>query len=133
MSFDDSIERVRRAERALENSRRTVVDEWARARQAWRDAWTPGRIVIAGLASGFVIGRSEMPAATGSGFVNLVSALGGLFAVDDAASVAEATAEEPGVDALQDTAEASGEEQPTAANEDDLLRNHEALRRSGAW
>lgn len=132
MSFDDSIERVRRAERALDASGRAVAGEWMRVRQVWREAWTPGRIVIAGLASGFVIGRSEMPTVTGSGFVNLVSALGGLFAVDDVTTNPEATTEASAGDVPQDAADAMGQEQ-AAPGEDDVLRTHEALRRSGAW
>ena len=125
MSFDESIQLVRRAELALDASIREVTDHWRQLRQAWRDAWTPGRIVIAGIASGFVIGRGELPTTTGAGFINLVSAVSGLFAVDQA-GVAEDAAEdaEDAVDQLQEGVETTGD--------DDWIRTHEALRRSGA-
>lgn len=133
MSFDESIQRVKRAELALDTSTRKVTDHWQQLRQTWRDAWTPGRIVIAGIASGFVVGRGELPTTTGSGFINLVSAVSGLFAVDQA-GVAEEVAEDAmdqvqqGVDAGTETADAS----IPLAEDDDWIRTHEALRRSGA-
>ena len=89
MSFEASINRVKRAERRLDASTRSMTDHWRQLRQTWREAWTPGRIVIAGIASGFVVGRGELPTATGAGFINLVSAVSGLFAVDQAGAVAE--------------------------------------------
>ena len=133
MSFDESIQRVKRAELALDASTRKVMDHWQQLRQTWREAWTPGRIVIAGIASGFVVGRGELPTATGSGFINLVSAVSGLFAVDQA-GVAEEAAEDAldrvqqGVDVVADAFDAG----IPVAEDDDWIRTHEALRRSGA-
>lgn len=129
MSFDESIRRVRRAELALDASTRKMTDHWQELRQTWRDAWTPGRIVIAGLASGFVIGRGELPTTTGSGFINLVSAVSGLFAVDQAGDVAEEVAGDG--DAVDDVAE-SADADDAVAEEDAPVRAYEALRQSGA-
>ena len=74
-----------------------------------------------------------MPTATGSGFINLVSAVSGLFAVDQA-GVAEEAAEDAldrvqqGVDVVADAFDAG----IPVAEDDDWIRTHEALRRSGA-
>ncbi len=130
MSFNESIRRVKRAELALDASTRSATDHWRQLHQAWRDAWTPGRIVVAGIASGFVVGRGELPKATGAGFINLVTAVSGLFAVVQAGAVAEVAGE--AVDQAQqavDAADASAE----VAEEDEPIRAYEALRRSGAW
>ncbi|MBS0216807.1 MAG: hypothetical protein JSR63_01355 [Proteobacteria bacterium] len=133
MSFEESIQRVKRAELALDTSTRRVTDHWQQLCQTWRDAWTPGRIVIAGIASGFVVGRGELPTTTGSGFINLVSAVSGLFAVDQAGVVEEAAGDvvdqlQQGADVVAGAVDAGVE---TAGN-DDWIRTDEALRRSGA-
>lgn len=130
MSFDESIQRVKRAERALDASTRSVSDHWQQLRQTWREAWTPGRIVIAGIASGFVVGRGELPTTTGSGFINLVSAVSGLFAVGQAGEVAEAAGD--AVDQAQQVADAvdAGD---VVTEDEEPVRAYEALRRSGAW
>ncbi|MGG6462067.1 hypothetical protein [Solilutibacter silvestris] len=130
MSFDESIQRVKRAELALDASTRKVTDHWQQLRQTWRDAWTPGRIVVAGIASGFVVGRGELPTATGSGFINLVSAVSGLFAVDQAGEVAEVAGD--AVDQVQQVAEAA-DVGGVVAEDEEPVRAYEALRRSGAW
>ncbi len=130
MSFDESINRVKRAELALDASTHKVTDHWRQLRQAWRDAWTPGRIVIAGIASGFVVGRGELPTTTGSGFINLVSAVSGLFAVDQASEVAEVAGD--AVDQAQQVAGAVDPDDGVAGDEEPV-RAYEALRRSGAW
>ncbi len=130
MSFDESIQRVKRAELALDASTRKVTDHWQQLRQTWRDAWTPGRIVIAGIASGFVVGRGELPTATGSGFINLVSAVSSLFAIDQAGEVAEVAGD--AVDQAQQVAEAA-DAGGAIAEDEEPVRAYEALRRSGAW
>lgn len=128
MSFDGSIERVKRAELAFDASTRKATDHWQQLRQTWRDAWTPGRIVIAGLAGGFVVGRGELPTATGSGFINLVSAVSGLFAVEQAG-----VGEEAGDDAVDEVRQVADGVAEVATPDDDVIRAHETLRRSGAW
>lgn len=143
MSFEHCIQRVKRAERAADASTRRVADRWQQLRQAWHEAWTPGRIVIAGIASGFVVGRGELPKASGAGFINLVSAVSSLFAVDQAGAAAE-VAEDAAGDAQQavdvaadavdtDAADAVAVADAPIAEEDEPIRAYEALRRSGAW
>lgn len=81
-SFRQLIEKVEQAEAALEAQERVVAADWRQLRASWRAGWTPGRIVLAGLVSGFVIGRVE-PArsvAKGSSIMQMITALSGLFA-----------------------------------------------------
>ena len=55
----------------------------------WRDAWTPGRIVIAGLAAGFLVGRARpLRIASGGGVLQLLTALSGLLASGSAQAAA---------------------------------------------
>lgn len=92
MGFDALITKVQQAEAALESRERHTVDQWQRLKGAWRDAWTPGRIVVAGLASGFLVGRTQpLKLAGGGGVLNLVTALSGLLA-SGSAQVAAAQA-----------------------------------------
>ncbi|MFC7301905.1 hypothetical protein [Cognatiluteimonas weifangensis] len=116
MGFDALIQKVTQAEAALEAQERRTAADWRQLRASWRQAWTPGRIVIAGLVSGFVVGRVELPRnATGGGTLQLLSALAGLFAggsAQAAAGEAAATAQQ----AAAATADAAGTEPgPTPA------------------
>lgn len=98
MSFEKLISKVKQAEQALEAQERHVAADVRQFKSSWREAWTPGRIVIAGLVSGFVVGRAEpvKHVARGGGAVQLFSMLTSLFAADtakdakDDAKVAEA-------------------------------------------
>ena len=100
MSFDALIAKVRQAEDALEASERRTTAQWRQVATTWRSAWTPGRIVVAGLALGFLTGRAQPLKLTGNGgLLNLVSALSSLFAsagaqaaADDASTAADAAA-----------------------------------------
>ena len=60
MGFDALIVKVQQAEAALESRERHTVDQWQRLKDTWRDAWTPGRIVIAGLA--VTLSKKRQPA-----------------------------------------------------------------------
>ena len=90
MSFEALKTKVQQAEQALEGSEREAVGQWRRMQSAWRSAWTPGRIVLAGLASGFLVGRARPLQLAGSGGVlQLVTALSGLLASGSAQVAAE--------------------------------------------
>jgi hypothetical protein len=82
MRFEQLISKVRQAEDAVEMQERRVVVQLQQLKGTWREAWTPGRIIIAGLVSGFVIGRAEPMRAIGKsgGLMQMVSMLSGLFA-----------------------------------------------------
>lgn len=90
VGFEALIEKVRQAETALEAKERQTVARYEHTRATWRAFWTPGRIVVAGLLSGFVVGRSEpFKRAAGGGTLQLISALGSLFAGSGAKAAAE--------------------------------------------
>lgn len=100
MNFEALQRRVRRAEAVVQVRGEEATQHWDRLNQTWRSAWTPGRIVVAGLALGFLTGRAQpLKLAGNGGLLNLVSALSGLFAsagaqaaADDASTAADAAA-----------------------------------------
>ncbi|MDR7099837.1 hypothetical protein J2X04_002218 [Lysobacter niabensis] len=82
MGFKQLLTKVQQAEAALEARERRVGAEWQRLKVTWKEGWTPGRVIIAGLVSGFVVGRAApVRAAARSGqIMQLVTMLSGLFA-----------------------------------------------------
>ena len=106
MSFEQLIAKVEQAERALEARERRVSAQYRQLKSDWREAWTPGRIVVAGVVSGFLVGRARpLRIADGGNVLQMVSALAGLFAGGQA-QVAAAQAEqaaETTPDAVADT------------------------------
>lgn len=80
--FDRLQRRVDKRERLLEGRYEQVQVRKQVLQRSWREAWTPGRIVIAGLVSGFLMGRAEpVKIAVKSGnLMQIVSLLSGLFA-----------------------------------------------------
>ena len=134
MSFESLIDKVRQAETALEASERQAGADWRQFKVSWKQAWTPGRIVSIGLVSGFLVGKAE-PAkrmVRGSGALQMLSALAGLFAggsaqaaaghAEDAANHAEQTA----ATVAPDAALAQAAQTPTAA-----MHTPEDLRAAG--
>ena len=99
MGFNQLLTKVKQAETALEAQERRVAADWRQMKASWMAAWTPGRIIIAGLVAGFVTGRAQpLRAAARSGqIMQLVTMLSGLFAggtakiaADEAEQAAEA-------------------------------------------
>ena len=81
-SFRQLIEKVDQAEAALEARERLLAADWRQLKASWKAGWTPGRILIAGLVGGFVIGRVE-PAksvAKGSTIMQMITSISGLVA-----------------------------------------------------
>lgn len=139
MGFTKLIDKVTQAEHALEAQERYVGAEWRQMKSAWRNAWTPGRIVVAGLLSGFLVGRAQPLARTsGGGILQLMTALSGLVAsgsaqvaageAGDAAESAEATAEAAGAVVEDTTSSLSAATRTPVA---DPILDHETLRRQG--
>lgn len=90
MSFDALITKVKQAEDALELRERQTTEQWRQLKTTWRSSWTPGRIVFAGLAAGFMVGRARpLRAASGGGVLQLLTALSGLLASGSAQVAAE--------------------------------------------
>ena len=90
MSFEQLIEKVTQAEDALEAHERRFAADVRQLKGSWRAGWTPGRIVIAGVVSGFFIGRAEplKAVARGSGAMQMITMLSGLFAGTSAQAAA---------------------------------------------
>ncbi|MFN3703434.1 hypothetical protein [Thermomonas sp.] len=81
MNFDALQRRVARAEQAVVVHETRTRQQWAQLRTTWRTGWTPGRIVIAGLAAGFLVGRARPLRLAGSGgLLTLLRALAPLLA-----------------------------------------------------
>lgn len=143
MTFERLKHRVERSERLLEGRTLHTHQQLASLKTAWRDSWTPPRIVLAGLAAGFLVGRAEPERALkqlgglgGTRWIQLVGALSGLFAslqsslaaahADAAADSADEAADDAG-DAADQAGDAMDQaaatrEQPQAAPRDDRRR-----------
>lgn len=81
MNFEQLLKKVEQAEDALESRERQAVADWRHLQATWRAAWTPGRVLIAGLASGFAFGRASRGGkGGGSGFLRILSTVSGLVA-----------------------------------------------------
>ncbi|NUS60563.1 MAG: hypothetical protein HOQ01_06405 [Lysobacter sp.] len=95
MSFESLIEKVHQAETALEAKERQAAADWRQVKSSWLAAWTPGRIVVAGLVAGFVVGKLEpaKKAAKGGSLLQLLTAVAGMFA-GGSAQVAATKAED---------------------------------------
>lgn len=119
MSFDSLMDKVKQAEAALEAKERQTGADWRQLKDSWRRMWTPGRIVSAGLVSGFLVGKAE-PAkrvTRGGGALQMLGALAGLFAggsaqaaadqAENAASSAQRTTQPVAVDAVSGQASTS--------------------------
>lgn len=59
MNFEGLKRRVERSEQLVEGRLEQTRSDYDDLRGQWREAWTPTRILVAGLVSGFVAGRSE--------------------------------------------------------------------------
>lgn len=107
MSFEDLIAKVDQAEKALEANERRVAADWRQLKGSWREAWTPGRIVIAGLVTGFFTGRARpLGRSGGGGVLQMITALSGLLASGSAQAAAGEA--ENAADTAHQTAAAAG-------------------------
>ncbi|MCL7714569.1 protein sip-5 [Stenotrophomonas mori] len=113
MNFDALQRRVRRAETVVERRMDETVQHWDALETAWRRSWTPGRIVVVGLAGGFLAGKLEPGGAfSGARWLQMVGSVSGLVSSAQAsiASLREAAmAAAAGLAASAATAAADGE------------------------
>lgn len=101
VSFKQLIDKVGQAEHALEAHERLMSADWRQFKASWRAGWTPGRILIGGLVSGFAIGRIEpvRAVAKGGSIMQMITAISGLIAsatAQQAASHVEQVASDVG-------------------------------------
>lgn len=115
MNYKAIRRRVERTEQLVEG-RALQTGERAKALKAtWRESWTPTRIILGGLAAGFLTGCADPSRAlkqigAGGRWIQLVGALSGLLASLQS-SVAAATA-----DTASDHAEQAADEAGDAAS-----------------
>lgn len=85
--------RIARAESVLEGRQEQVRTHWETLQQVWREGWTPFRIVVVGLGTGFLVGRAE-PAAVvgklgGARWLQMLSAVSSLINATTAKSASD--------------------------------------------
>lgn len=116
MRFEKLLLHVQRAEQRVELRATHAQLQWATLKRAWREGWTPGRIVIAGVVSGFLVGRSEpLRALTGARWMQMFTAVSSFLATAQAAAAAE-TAEQ-----AADTAQEAQAQADTQADEEPMV------------
>ena len=105
MSFEALSDKVKQAELALEAHERQAAADWRQTMGAWRALWSPGRILLAGLGSGFAIGLLEpgKRLASGRGTLQMLASVAGLFA-GGSAQAAAGKAQDAAETAAQTTA-----------------------------
>lgn len=132
MGFKNLIDKVQRTEAALEAQERRIAADLRQLRNAWREAWTPMRIIAAGLATGFLIGRAEPLRSLGKSgrLLQLASTLSGLFAGLGARSAAGEA--EQAADSAQAAAEAAPRGPVATSDADALAREEAALQAARA-
>ncbi|MDI9238549.1 hypothetical protein QLQ15_06430 [Lysobacter sp. LF1] len=123
LSFEQLVVKVQQAEDALEAKERHVAVEVGQLKHSWREAWTPWRIVIAGLASGFVVGRADPMRALGKsgGLMQLVSMVSSLVAGGRASVAAEEASQANEQVQAEAAVEATGATAPATPGDDEAL------------
>ena len=118
MNFKGLKTRVERAEALVDGRVVQTLDRHAALRSSWREAWTPSRIVIAGLIAGFATGVAQPKLALrrlgklgGPKSLQMVSALSGL------ASSIQATIAAVGAKQAADATDVSEEAATDVASE----------------
>lgn len=116
MKFETLQRRVERAERLVVLRAEQSVGEWESLKQTWRAGWTPGRIIAAGLAAGFLVGRANPArAVSGARWMQLLGSISGLFAsVQATAAAAHAGEAADTADQVEARAEGLGARQAPA-------------------
>lgn len=112
MKFEALQRRVRRAEAVVQVRSEETTQHWERLNTAWRTAWTPGRIIVVGLAGGFLAGKLEPGGAfSGARWLQMIGSVSGLMASAQAsvASVAAAAASMAAGEAASEAADAASD------------------------
>lgn len=103
MSFDKLLRKVEQAEMALEARERQYSADMRQFKRSWRLTWSPGRIVAAGLALGFLAGRRDRTGGSeGSSILRMISVVSTLMASQSAKEAS--TEAEHAADAATDVA-----------------------------
>ncbi|WP_340571015.1 protein sip-5 [Stenotrophomonas sp. G106K1] len=117
MKFGALQRRVKRCEQVMAVRIGETQGNWGVLSQVWRQGWSPLRIVVVGLAGGFIAGKLEVPGkVNGARWLQMVGSVSSLFASAQAAfaTVVAAQAAETADDAA-DQADDAAQQQPPAA------------------
>lgn len=118
MNFEALQRRVRRAEAVVQIRAEETTQRWSTLSQSWRSAWTPGRIVIVGLAGGFLAGKLEPGGAfSGARWLQMIGSVSGLVSSAQA-SVASFAAAAAAAGVMAGQAAADADEGDDETNED---------------
>ncbi len=113
MKFEALRQRVKRAEQVVAIRSHETQCNWFTLSQAWREGWTPLRIITVGLAGGFIAGKLE-PGKTrfhGARWLQMIGSVSNLLASAQAAFASMQAAE------AADTAEQAADKVDGAADE----------------
>ncbi|MGE8279207.1 MAG: protein sip-5 [Stenotrophomonas sp.] len=117
MNFEALQRRVRRAEAVLQIRSEETTQHWQQLNTTWRSAWTPGRIILVGLAGGFLAGKLEPGGAfSGARWLQMIGSVSGLVASAQA-SVASFAAAAAGMAASHAAGAADDADEAAAAAE----------------
>ena len=95
MKFEALRQRVKRAEQVVAIRSHETQCNWFTLSQAWREGWTPLRIITVGLAGGFIAGKLE-PGKTrfhGARWLQMIGSVSNLLASAQAAFASMQAAE----------------------------------------
>lgn len=116
MRFELLRQRVERAERRVESCMDRAQAHREEFKGAWRRGWSPGRIVLGGLLSGFLVGRAEpLSKVGGTRWLQMLGTVSSLLASLQAAAASQEAGESANVAAHeaaaanQNVAEATGQ------------------------
>ena len=121
MNFEALQRRVRRAEAVVQIRAEETTQSWQQLDRSWRSAWTPGRIIVVGLAGGFLAGKLEPGGAfSGARWLQMIGSVSGLVASAQAsvasfAAAAAGMAASHAADAADDADEAAADAEQAAA------------------
>ncbi|MHC1654534.1 protein sip-5 [Stenotrophomonas maltophilia] len=118
MKFGALQRRVKRCEQVVTVRLGETQDHWSTLSQVWRQGWSPLRIVVVGLAGGFIAGKLEVPGkVNGARWLQMVGSVSNLFASAQAAfgAAMAAQAAASADDAAEDADDASEQAQAAAA------------------
>lgn len=121
MNFEALQRRVRRAEAVVQIRAEETTQSWQQLDRSWRSAWTPGRIIVVGLAGGFLAGKLEPGGAfSGARWLQMIGSVSGLVASAQAsvasfAAAAAGMAASHAADAAEDADDAAADAEQAAA------------------
>ncbi|AWH16120.1 protein sip-5 [Stenotrophomonas sp. ZAC14D2_NAIMI4_7] len=111
MKFGALQRRVKRCEQVVAVRMAETQDNWGVLSQVWRRGWSPLRIVVVGLAGGFVAGKLEVPGkVNGARWLQMIGSVSNLMASGQAAFAAAMAAHAADTaDEAADTADAAAD------------------------